>query len=180
MSLIVPNKLRKLAELLERTASVPGDIAEVGVYQGGSAEMLVAHAGRSHVYLFDTFSGMPEHDPALDGHWRVGSFSDTSEAAVREMFAGNRSVTVAAGVFPRDTGHLVDGCRFRFVHLDVDNHGSYSKCLEFFYPRVAPGGVLVLDDYGEDCCPGATVAVDEFFFGRERLVIDVTAYVVKR
>ncbi len=179
-SLVVGVKLAKLAELLEKTAGVPGDIVEVGVYRGGSAAVLAAAAGASHVYLFDTFAGMPEHDGTLDGHWGVGSFGDTSLEAVRGMFADNPAVTVAKGVFPQDTGHLVAGCRFRLVHLDVDNHGPYMACLKFLYPLVSPGGVIVCDDYGEQCCPGATTAVDEFFFGRERLTIDGTAYVVKQ
>lgn len=179
MTLVVAEKIRKLAELLERTATVPGDIAEVGVYRGGSAATLVAGARDSHVYLFDTFAGMPEHDKTLDGRWGVGAFADASEDAVRALFAGNPSVTVAAGVFPRDTGHIVAGCTFRLVHLDVDNHGPYVACLEFLYPLVARGGVIVFDDYGEGCCPGAKTAVDNFFFGRERVILDGTAYVVK-
>lgn len=179
-SLISQKKRARLRELLDSTFAVAGDIAEVGVYTGGSAVELVARAGASHVYLFDTFAGMPEHDAASDGQWVVGSFADTSEAAVRELFADNDAVTVAAGVFPRDTAHLVAGCMFRFVHLDVDNYGPYAACLEFFYPRMAPAGVIVFDDYGESCCPGATAAVDEFFKGREPVVIDDTAYVVKR
>lgn len=179
-SMVEPRKLERLRELLAGTAGVVGDIAEVGVYRGGSATALVAGAGESRVYLFDTFAGMPEHDQSLDGRWVVGSFADASEAAVRDLFAGNDAVTIAAGVFPADTGHVVADCTFRFVHLDVDNYGPYLACLEFFYPRMAPGGVIVFDDYGEECCPGAAAAVDEFFAGRELVVIDGTAYVVKR
>lgn len=180
-SLVDQAKRERLRELLASTDGIHGDIAEVGVYKGGTAQVLVAGAGDSHVYLFDTFAGMPEHDQRLDGRWRVGSFADTSEAEVRELFAvGNDDVTVAAGVFPQDTGHLVEGCTFRFVHLDVDNHGPYTACLGFFYARMAVGGVIVFDDYGESCCPGARIAVDEFFAGREPVVIDGTAYVVKQ
>ena len=179
-SLVIPAKLQRLRELLVATAFVQGDIAEVGVYKGGSAEVLAAGAGESHVYLFDTFAGMPEHDAARDGRWGVGAFADASEAAVRGLFAGNDAVTIAAGVFPKDTGHLVADCTFRLVHLDVDNYGPYLACLEFFYPRMAAGGVIVFDDYGEACCPGAKAAVDEFFAGREPVVTDETAWVVKR
>ena len=179
-SLIEPGKRERLRELLALTAGVPGDIVEVGVYKGGSAQVLVDGAGESQVYLFDTFAGMPEHDPSRDGRWGVGEFADASEASVRELFAENAAVTVAAGVFPRDTGHLVAGCTFRLVHLDVDNYGPYRACLEFLYPLVADGGVIVFDDYGEACCPGAKAAVDEFFAGREPVMIDQTAYVVKR
>ena len=36
----------------------------------------------------------------------------------------------------------------------------------FFYPRMAPGGVMVFDDYGAPTCPGVQQAVDEFFAGK--------------
>lgn len=179
-SLIVPEKLERLRTLLLSTQHLQGDIVEVGVYKGGSAKVLVENAGDSRVFLFDTFAGMPHHDKALDGRWGVGSFSDTSVESIRQMFAGNERVSVYAGVFPVDTGDFLDGARLRFVHLDCDNYGSYTAALEFLYEMVVPGGILVFDDYGEDCCPGATAAVDEFFLGHAQVVIDGTAYVVKK
>jgi O-methyltransferase len=178
-SVIVPEKLARLRELLLSTAHLDGDIVEVGVYKGGSARVLVDNAGTSKVYLFDTFKGIPRHNPTLDGRWGVGSFADTSAIAVMDMFVGDSRVSVYPGVFPDETGGVIDFRRLRFVHLDVDNYDSYTACLEFIYGLVAPGGVIVFDDYGEDCCPGAKTAVDEFFIGRADVVIDGTAYVVK-
>lgn len=179
-SIVVPEKLARLRDLLLSTAHLDGDIVEVGVYKGGSARVLVDHAGASRVFLFDTFTGIPHHDRALDGRWGVGSFGDTSVAAVAEMFSGDKRVSIYQGVFPGETGDAIDGRRLRFVHLDVDNYASYAACLEFLYEMVVPGGVLVFDDYGEDCCPGAKAAVDEFFLGHAQVVIDGTAYVVKK
>jgi O-methyltransferase len=178
-SIVVPAKLARLRELLLSTSHLDGDIVEVGVYKGGSARVLVDNAGESKVFLFDTFTGIPSHDPAVDGRWGVGSFGDASAVAVMAMFAGDRRVSVCPGVFPGQTGGAIAGRRLRFVHLDVDNYASYSACLEFLYEMVVPGGILVFDDYGEDCCPGAAAAVDEFFIGHAQVVLDGTAYVVK-
>jgi len=179
-SLVQPAKLDRLRTLLLSTQHLNGDIVEVGVYKGGSAKVLVDNAGDSRVFLFDTFAGMPHHDMALDGRWEVGSFSDTSEESIRSMFAGNDRVSVHAGVFPDDAGDVLAGAWLRFVHLDVDNYASYADALEYLYRIVVPGGILVFDDYGEDCCPGAKAAVDEFFLGHAQVVIDGTAYVVKK
>jgi O-methyltransferase len=178
-SVVVPQKLSRLRELLVSTSHLAGDIVEVGVYKGGSARVLVDNAGESMVFLFDTFCGIPHHNPTLDGRWRVGAFGDAVEEDVRQMFAGDERVVVCPGVFPDETGGVIAGRRLRFVHLDVDNFRSYSECLEFLYEMVAPGGVIVFDDYGEECCPGAKAAVDEFFIGHAQVVIDGTAYVVK-
>lgn len=178
-SVIVPEKLARLRELLLSTSHLYGDIVEVGVYKGGSARVLVDNAGESKVFLFDTFSGIPHHDPAMDGRREVGAFGDASAVAVIDMFVGDKRVSIYPGVFPDQTGDAIAGRRLRFVHLDVDNYASYAACLEFLYEMVIPGGILVFDDYGEDCCPGAMAAVDEFFIGHAQVVIDGTAYVVK-
>jgi len=49
------------------------------------------------------------------------------------------------------------------VHIDVDIYQSVKDCCEFFYPRLHAGGVMLFDDYGKWTCPGAKLAVDEFF-----------------
>jgi hypothetical protein len=52
-------------------------------------------------------------------------------------------------------------CRFCFVHIDVDLYQPTRDSLEFFYPRMSPGGMIVCDDYGYVNCPGAKQACDE-------------------
>jgi hypothetical protein len=59
---------------------------------------------------------------------------------------------------------------FSFVHLDCDLYGSYRDCLEFFYPRLSDGGIVLLDEYDDPPWPGCNKAVDEFLAGKpERL-----------
>jgi hypothetical protein len=51
------------------------------------------------------------------------------------------------------------GARYRFVHLDVDLFQPTRDSLEYFYPKLIPGGMIVCDDYG---WPGARKAIDDF------------------
>ncbi len=51
--------------------------------------------------------------------------------------------------------------RFAFVHVDVDLYQPTRDAIDFFYPRLLPGGILLFDDYGFMTCPGARRAVDE-------------------
>jgi len=39
-------------------------------------------------------------------------------------------------------------------------------CCDFFYKRLARGGIIIFDDYGYITCPGAKKAIDEFFSGK--------------
>jgi hypothetical protein len=55
--------------------------------------------------------------------------------------------------------------------VDVDLYEATLGSLDFFYPRLVPGGMLVCDDYGFTTCPGATRAVDEFMSGRPEPII---------
>lgn len=173
-------------------ASVPGDIVECGVWRGGS--MLAAartllesdEAGRE-LYLFDTFEGMSaptERDVAPDG--------STAEALLR---ASNRddptsawcyatqddvAATMARSGYPAHRTHLVKGkvedtipgrapARIAILRLDTDWYESTRHELEHLYPRLSPGGVLIVDDYGH--WAGCRQAVDEYFIARGEHVL---------
>jgi hypothetical protein len=56
----------------------------------------------------------------------------------------------------------------------VDIHDSVLACLEFFYPRMTRGGVMLFDDYEWKDCPGVKKALDGFLAGRPERVIKTT------
>lgn len=146
---------------LHPTRRCSGDVAECGVYRGGTARILAEIVPDRTVHLFDTFSGMPSIDPNKDLH-KVGDFADTSLEAVRHYLAAYRNVNCVQGLIPASLACIVDR-HFSFVHIDLDIYSSIKSASEFFYPRMQPGGILLFDDYGYPSCPGARAAVDEFF-----------------
>lgn len=152
-----------LWQLSAHVSKLEGDIAEVGSYRGGSAYLLAASTKRL-VHIFDTFEGMPETDPERD-IFRKGDFGDTSYDEVRDFLKDLRNVKIHRGLFPDSAGPIIDK-RFCLVHIDVDIYRSVLDCCRFFYPRLVLGGCLVFDDYGYPKCPGAKLAVDEFFRDR--------------
>lgn len=169
-TLVNKPRLDVIIQKLYQTKDLPGDVAEVGVYKGGSAYTICHHTSK-HVYLFDTFEGMPEVS-SKDNHHKKGDFSDTSVDKVKELLKGfETKAAVIQGVFPQDKGYLVEDETFSFVHLDVDIYTSVRDCLGFFYPRMSPGGVILLDDYNEPCCLGAKQAADEFFQDKPEKVL---------
>jgi hypothetical protein len=122
------------------------------------------------VHLFDTFTGMPTFDPAVDFH-KVGEFNDTSLDAVKRLLSDCSNVEFHQGMFPDTAGPVVD-TRFCLVHLDVDNYQSNSDALAFFYDRMVPGGAIVFDDYEWDQTPGIKKSIDEFLVDKpERVVL---------
>lgn len=141
-----------------------GSVAECGVYRGGTAKILSDLFPERELLLFDTYQGMPETDATKDLH-RKGDFIDTSLESVKAYVGLRDNVTFAPGLIPDTLAPYADRT-FSFVHVDLDIYAAIRAACEFFYPRLAPAGIMLFDDYGFASCPGARMAVDEFFAGK--------------
>lgn len=149
-----------------------GAFAEVGVYRGGSAFLLCAAKDDTPLHLFDTFGGMPAVNPASDGAFRAGDFSDCSLDQVRAFLAGHSNLHFHAGIFPASAALLTDAdLKFKFAHLDVDLHASTIDALNWFYPRMVRGGLIVTHDYNDVTVPGVKRAFDDFFSDKPEVVV---------
>ena len=175
-------KIRKETELLledieayhiymavRTTQKVPGDIAEVGVYRGGSAKIICSAKGDKALHLFDTFEGLPKVED-IDMVWPFyeGKFAASFED-VRAYFKEEFNVHFYKGIFPATAGPVTDK-KFSLVNLDVDCYESTKQSLEFFYPRMSRGGVIISHDY--ITAPGVKKAFDEFFTGKVEPVLE--------
>jgi hypothetical protein len=154
--------------------AVPGDCAELGVFRGNSASIIAHYARQAGktTYLFDTFAGFArdELDASTQPHV-VTAFDDTSLERVARL-VGTESVVFCQGYFPASIPPGLHDRRFCLVHIDCDLYAPARAALEFFYPRLHPGGMLILHDYANPHWPGIRQAADEFLAGRpERLVL---------
>lgn len=155
-TLISDDRLYRIAQLVRDVENVEGDMAEAGVFRGGSAKVITTINPNKTLHLFDTFAGIPEDDAIAGGH-RKGDFA-ASYHDVKDALAGD-NVILYPGVFP-DTAVGFER-KFAFVHLDLDTYQSTFAALEYFWHRLSPGGVIVLDDYGWVHCPGVARALSE-------------------
>lgn len=156
------DRLFMLYQFANHTLAVKGDIAEVGVYKGGTAKLFtqITKGTGKKIHLFDTFEGMP----TAETHTAFGSersiFTDTSMEAVRD-FVNDGRAELHQGIFPATAAGL-EGERFSLVYLDADLYESTKDGLQFFWPKMSPGGVIVVDDYGSKHWFGIKEAVQEF------------------
>jgi hypothetical protein len=151
-TLITSDRLEVLRRLARAAATLPGDMAELGVYLGGSAMVIADAAPGKLLRLFDTFTGLP----GAGGTHHKGDFA-ASQEQVRQALGGRR-VAFHAGLFP-DTAGGLEGARFALVHVDADLYESTRDAIAFFWPRLVPGGVLVFDDVDTQDCPGINQAL---------------------
>ncbi|MBN1197714.1 MAG: class I SAM-dependent methyltransferase [Bacteroidales bacterium] len=151
------------AERLKKE-KISGAYAELGVYQGESARILHLMDPGRKFYLFDTFEGFPKED--LQGEtgkaatYTTQDFAGTSIARVIRKINGNDRIEVVQGYFP-DTADAVRDQSFALVNIDADLYKPTKAGLEFFYPRLTPGGVIFVHDYNSKW-PGVIRAVDGF------------------
>jgi O-methyltransferase len=164
-----------------------GAFVECGVWKGGSM-MAVARTlcnlrrTDAHLYLFDTFEGMTaptKHDVSRSGRPAQALLDEDQHVDNSLIWARAPMEAVQAAMalipYPADHLHFEKGPvettlpdaaprEIALLRLDTDWYESTRHELEHLYPRLVPGGVLIIDDYG--WWGGARKATDEFFQGR--------------
>lgn len=165
-------------------AKIPGAFVESGTFRGGSSmavmlALLAQNVSDRDFYLYDTFTGFPlpdEVDLYYDGRsaieeWEEKKQSDGQSGWLVSTLEQTRANVLSTG-YPEQRITLVKGMvedtipavapeQIAFLRLDTDFYVSTRHELDHLYDRIAPGGVLIIDDYG--AFQGARKAVDEFF-----------------
>lgn len=176
------DRIRKLIiryELFKKTISVPGSIAECGVFKGAGwfywLKLLNIYAPgeRKFVYGFDTFKGFSSE--LLDYE------KNSANAFVQEAdFKGINpdELLSKASDYGFQNGRLISGevtssiplfvknnkgLRFSLINLDFDTYEGTKVALEEMTPLVSPGGIIILDEYGKEGW-GESDAVDEYIY----------------
>jgi O-methyltransferase len=152
------------ASMLQKQG-ITGSAAEGGVFQGAFSKVINACFPESKLYLFDTFEGFAESD--VSGDEALGKsvnkhshFADTSVQCVLDKLPYPDRAVVRKGYFP-DTAEGIDD-EFVFVNLDFDLYAPIKAGLEWFFPRMKRGGVILVHDYFAASRFDTAKAVDEF------------------
>lgn len=169
---------RDMIILLLRTIlenEIQGDIAELGVYKGETAKLIHQYCPERTLNLFDTFKGFAEKDISKENEQirnseSIENFKDTSiDYILNFIDSKNSNVRVFQGYFPDSVDKKLEQTTFAFVHLDADLFEPTKNGLEFFYPRVSSGGIILIHDY--NAWPGCRKAVDEFCCSKKEVPI---------
>jgi len=150
--------------------NIPGEIAEFGVYEGDFAQWINLCFPEKKLYLFDTFSGFDDRD--IDDfemnlsakRLSYGKFEGNAnkrEKLVLEKMSYDNVVHIKKGYFP-DSTYDMEEIKYSFVHIDVDLYKPTKAGLEYFWPRMSPGGYIFCHDLQAAQFPGARIAIKEF------------------
>ena len=197
--------LHKCVEYIA-AAGIAGDLAECGVWRGGSCMLMALGLIRAddtgrHIYMYDTFEGHPRPDPDKDvdlwgnrgidewrrqeeagtlGEWGVASLAEVRGNLLSTGYPAERLIFVQGMVETTVPGNTP--ANLALLRLDTDWYDSTRVALRHLYPKLVQGGVLIIDDYGH--YRGQRQAVDEYFaeIGEKPLLhrIDYSCRVIVR
>ena len=153
---------------------IPGDVVELGCYEGTTAilirKTLDSYQSSKAFHVYDSFEGLPE-ESEFDGSFGKGGMLRATEEGLIENFRRHDAQLpeVHVGWF-KDTLPSELPEKISFAHLDGDFYSSIMESLEYIYPKLSQGAVVVIDDYCDpdtldvnNILPGVKKACDEFF-----------------
>ncbi len=174
--------------------NVEGSFVECGVWKGGSAAIMglvLKRAGANRtLHLFDSFEGLPE--PTSDDGARAAEISGGRSSGALKSVGQCRSelpevkeflfshfdldpqtTAFHAGWFQETVPDLAGKMGpIAILRLDGDWYESTRVCLNYLYPLISPGGIIILDDY--NAWEGCAKAANEF-----RSQLSITAPIEK-
>ena len=168
--------------------NIKGSFVECGVAAGAQigvmGYVLDSQNNNSEIYAFDSFKGIPfcsENDDQEAGLYYLTERKPFVEDKETLLVSTGATVHPLDSVVSNITNWGLDLSRYRFVEgwfqhtlkdnqiesisllrLDGDLYESTLVCLQYLYPLVAEGGVVIIDDYALEGCKKA---VEDYFNG---------------
>lgn len=156
-------------------AHLPGDFIECGVNKGFLSSAIMEdldwNARDKVFWLLDTFAGIDtsgisseDTDPGAEDrnaeHFKSGLYTDNVEA-VRRNFSQWRNVEIIEGSVPATLSRVASD-RIAFASIDMNSAPPEVAAMEWVWPRLVPGALVVFDDYAYYGCPTQYAALKDF------------------
>jgi hypothetical protein len=178
-------KLLAHYEIYKMVSDIPGAIVECGVFKGTSLTRfatfrdLLSNSLAKKIIGFDVYGKFPETNFEQDQSPRqrfIDSAGDESISVeqlneVLQHKGIDKNVELVKGDIIQTVPSYVNShpeLKISLLNLDTDIYEPASVILEFLFPRIVRGGVLIIDDYG--VFPGETAAVDEYFQDKDVVI----------
>lgn len=187
-------------ELYNKAKNTTGEIVECGVFKGASLSRfamfreLLENYDTRKIIGFDIFGKFPKTEFNQDVKKRDQFISEAGEQGIskEQLFQvlKNKGITKNIELVKGDVTKTIPKyiekhpeLRISLLNLDTDIYEPAVTILEYLYPRIVKGGILVLDDYG--VFPGETQAVDEFFKNKKTEILKFSfsktpSYIIKK
>ena len=151
-----------LISLLESVCDVKGDIVEIGVYKAEKYMLFldIAKQQGKIAHAVDSFRGFPNVSK-FDTFYKKGDLDVNGADWLRKKIANKKNARIHEGFIPeilKDIGINT----ISFIHIDVDLYKPTKQSLEWAWPLMAPGGIIICHDYLPNDEKNCSKAIDEF------------------
>ena len=160
---------------------VNGDFIEAGIWRGGAIifmRALLKEYGidNRQIIAADSFEGIPQnvtfkHDPVDTWQDRWAASLEEVKGNIERLGLLDERIEFLPGYFSDSLG-AIEARDFALIRLDSDSYDSVMTSLEHLYPRLSPGGIIIIDDWH---LVGCRFAVDAY-----RKQHDITEVIVAR
>lgn len=154
------SRLYILRQLAQQQADKNKNFVECGIYAGMSM-FFVSDICNARFLGIDSFEGLSEPNKFDTKYFNKHSLAINLES-VKFILKNKKNIELYKGWIP-EVFNKIDNLEYSYVHIDVDLYEPTKRSIEYFWPKLIKGGVLICDDYGHDKTIGAKKAMDDFF-----------------
>lgn len=161
---------QELEKILDK--NVPGAVVEFGCYIGTTSlfirRLLDEKGGQGRAFhAYDSFEGLPaktrpDESPA-GTQFKEGELRVSKKDFLQQFRAAHLVPPVTHKLWFHDLTPADVPGTIAFAYLDGDFYESIAAPLKLVWPRLSPGGVVLVDDYAREALPGPEEAVADFF-----------------
>lgn len=161
--------LRELQQVLNQ--KIEGNVVELGCHVGATSLFLqrtLANTGKT-LHVYDSFEGLPVKTAAdeslLGAQYKQGELTATKAEFIKHFKQAGLPLPVIHKGWFKDLKPKDLPGKICFAYLDGDFYESIRDSLGVVWPKLAPGAVIIVDDYQHEALPGARRAVDQWLQG---------------
>lgn len=153
-------RLYILRQLAKQQITKNSNFAECGTYAGMSVHFVADLCDQRFIGI-DSFEGVSDPGIYDTEYFKTLKLSVPIQLAEKTM-QSHKNVELYKGWIP-DVFNKIDTLEYSYVHIDVDLYEPTKDSIEYFWPKIITGGVLICDDYGSYKTIGARKAMIDFF-----------------
>jgi O-methyltransferase len=156
---------------------VEGNFAECGCWVGGSSYLLASvMKPNKKLFVLDSFQGLSKpseedleglEQKYIDGLVLAeGMFKQEKDKVEQLLSPTKKNIKLIEGFYSStlvdNIDEELDNSKFALVNIDVDLCEPYRQAIDFFYPRLSVGGIMMFDEYGFAPAKNVTTLIDKF------------------
>lgn len=184
-------ELAQILTAFEKTlkTTVPGDVVELGCYVGTTSlflqRLILQYGAEKQLHVYDSFEGLPakaQQDASPAGEqFKEGELKAQKSVFIRHFKQAGLPLPAIHKAWFSDLTLADTPDQISFAFLDGDFYESIRDSLKVVWPKLAPGAIVVVDDYQAEALPGAKRAVDEWLIAHPaRLRVVASLAIIER